>query len=501
VGAFSERAGGPGFSGGRPPAGDVGESGRDGVAPQLAPRLVGAGQFAHVGEAEGAERGGGDRGADTGLAVDHQRPVARQVVVDEGEAADVALHGAGDGAGVVLALGAHVEQEGVGDVVDSVGRHTRRRAGGEAVERGDVADHLVDARPREPVADPIGVSGVAGEDDQATRVDLRRDGVAGVGRELLALGREVGAGDVVGADRLGAAGVDQDEVVAQPVAQPGGREGRQRGALAEDGRARLVGSLHAAEVERRVGLALEQRLDEAFLVAGLHQRRPPAGELLVADGGARYGAERLAAGAARAMAGPHLDVVGQREEAVAQAGEEPLGAFEAGVDAAGGLVEQVGPADVADEDEVAGEVEAGLLAGGAVGHQERQVLGGMPRRVDGLEPHVAELDDVAVLQQRALEAVLPVRVALVRQVELGARARRELARTGLVIGVDVGLGDGGDAQAVVGGEREVGVGVAARVDHDGLPGRLAADQVAGLGQVLVVDVLEEHVVLPSLGRG
>jgi hypothetical protein len=67
--------------------------------------------------------------------------------------------------------------------------------------------------------------------------------------------------------------------------------------------------------------------------------------------------------------------------------------------------------------------------------------------------------------------------------------------------VDVRLGDGGDAQAVVGGEREVGVDVAARVDHDGLAGRLAADQVAGLGQVLVVDVLEEHVVLPSLGRG
>jgi hypothetical protein len=58
------------------------------------------------------------------------------------------------------------------------------------------------------------MGGVAGEHDQAARVDLRRDGVAGVGRELLALGREVGAWDVVGADRIGATGVDQDEVVA-----------------------------------------------------------------------------------------------------------------------------------------------------------------------------------------------------------------------------------------------------------------------------------------------
>jgi hypothetical protein len=72
--------------------------------------------------------------------------------------------------------------------------------------------------------------------------------------------------------------------------------------------------------------------------------------------------------------------------------------------------------------------------------------------VHGAEPDVAEADLVAVPERGAVEAVLPVGVPLVRQVEAGAGARGELARAGLVVGVDVGLGDGGDAQAVPGGE-------------------------------------------------
>ena len=177
---------------------------------------------------------------------------------------------------------------------------------------------------------------------------------------------------------------------------------------------------------------------------------------------------------------------------VAQAGEEPLGALEAGVDPAGGLVEQVRAADVADEDEVAGQEEAGRLGGRAVGHQERQVLGGVARGVDRLDAQVADRDDVVVVERLVVEAVATSRAAFGGQVEARAGARGELARAGLEVGVDVRLGDVGDAQPVARGERDEALDVAARVDHDRFAGRLAADQVARLGEVLVVDVLEQH---------
>jgi hypothetical protein len=192
------------------------------------------------------------------------------------------------------------------------------------------------------------------------------------------------------------------------------------------------------------------------------------------------------------VAGPHLDVVREREEVVAQAGEEALGAAEAGVDEAGRLVEQVGAADVADEHEVAGEEEAGMLGGGAVGHEERQVLRRVARGVDGLQADVADPDLAAVVELHPVEAVLPIVVALVGEVEGRAGALGELAAAGLVVGVDVRFGDGGDAHAVVLGEADEGVDVAAGVDDDGLAGGLAADEVAALGEVLVVDGLKQH---------
>jgi hypothetical protein len=66
-----------------------------------------------------------------------------------------------------------------------------------------------------------------------------------------------------------------------------------------------------------------------------------------------------------------LDVVRQGQELIPQAREQLLRSFEAGVDAAGCFVEQVRPAQVPGEDEVAREQVARLVAEGAVGDQER----------------------------------------------------------------------------------------------------------------------------------
>jgi hypothetical protein len=98
-----------------------------------------------------------------------------------------------------------------------------------------------------------------------------------------------------------------------------------------------------------------------------------------------------------------LDVVRQGQELFLQAGEELLGAGEAGVDAAGCLVQQVRAAQVPGEDEVTVEQVAGGVRERAVGNQEGQVLGG----VQGLDGDVARGDLVLVNQAFGPDAVLP----------------------------------------------------------------------------------------------
>ena len=61
--------------------------------------------------------------------------------------------------------------------------------------------------------------------------------------------------------------------------------------------------------------------------------------------------------------------------------------------------------------------------------------------------------------------------------------------------MDVGLGDGDDLHAVGCGQVLVDGDVAAGVDDDRLALGLAADQVAGLGEVFVIDALDKHVAL------
>ncbi len=244
-----------------------------------------------------------------------------------------------------------------------------------------------------------------------------------------------------------------------------------------------------------VGLAVEELGDEAFLVVGGQVGTPPRVEAFVADRGGGDGAQGLAAGAAGAVAGVDLDVVGQGQELIPQAREELPGAGEAGVDAAGGLVQQVRAAEVAGEDEVTGEQVAGGVGERAVGDQEGQVLGGVARGVQGLDGDVAQGDLVVVVQASGLEAVLPVGAALAGDVGGGAGRGGQFTGAGEEVGVDVGLGDGDDLHPVGGRERPVDLDVAAGVDDERLALGLAADEVAGLGEVFVVNALDEHVAL------
>ena len=58
--------------------------------------------------------------------------------------------------------------------------------------------------------------------------------------------------------------------------------------------------------------------------------------------------------------------------------------------------------------------------------------------------------------------------------------------------MDVRLSHGGDAEALVLGEVDIPVEVAVGIDDERLAGGRAADQIAGLGELFVVEHAQEH---------
>ena len=116
----------------------------------------------------------------------------------------------------------------------------------------------------------------------------------------------------------------------------------------------------------------------------------------------------------------------------------------------------------------------------------------MARGVHDLKLEVAQLEDVAVFEAHVGEFVAPVLAAFVREVQLCPGQPGKLARPGEEVGMDVRLSDFGDAHLVVCGDLQVGIHIALRVDDDGFARLLAADEVAGLGQRFIINMLEKH---------
>src|SRR5699024_5198069 len=140
--------------------------------------------------------------------------------------------------------------------------------------------------------------------------------------------------------------------------------------------------------------------------------------------------------------------------------------LEPGVDLAGGLVEQVGAAQISGEDEVAGEHVTRVLAEGTVGDQERQVFWGVSWGVACLDGDVADGDGVTVHETFGVETVLPVLASFTGDVNRGVGRRGQFSGPGEVVGVDVGLGHRHDLHVVFAGQVEVDVDVSAGIDHD-----------------------------------
>ena len=198
------------------------------------------------------------------------------------------------------------------------------------------------------------------------------------------------------------------------------------------------------------------------------------------------------------MGGPHLDEIGQFEETRNRLVQR-LRRLAHDADLAGGCLQQVRPAEITDEHEVARKNADRLLRRAtAVGDHERHVLRGMAGRVHGAELDLADVEGVAVVQQLDVVVAadrpyrMPLGPALVRQVQGRADAFGELARAGEKVGVDMGFRGGDDLQTFGFRNLEVAIDVALGVDDDRLAGALAADHVGVLGESIVGYTSNKH---------
>ena len=159
-------------------------------------------------------------------------------------------------------------------------------------------------------------------------------------------------------------------------------------------------------------------------------------------------------------------------------------------------LEQVRPADVADEDEVprGGGDRLGRMR--LIRHEKRQMLGRMARRVHHVERHVADLDPIAMLHQRRLliagKPVLPARVALVGEKQRRAGFRPQFAAARQKVGVNVRLSYVRHPRVLSARRVDVLIDVAIRIDDDRFTGDAATDQIAGLGEFRLEEPLDEH---------
>ena len=148
--------------------------------------------------------------------------------------------------------------------------------------------------------------------------------------------------------------------------------------------------------------------------------------------------------------------------------------------------EQVRPADVPDEERVSRQNRLRRFRLLPVGHDDRDGLGRVARRLEELQRHLPHADLVAVLDGNVRE----LRAGLLAEVDLRARPLGELAVAGDEVGVQVRLDHVPDAQALRLRRLDVDVDVTPGIDD----GRLAvrADQIGGLRETAEVELFEFH---------
>jgi hypothetical protein len=159
-------------------------------------------------------------------------------------------------------------------------------------------------------------------------------------------------------------------------------------------------------------------------------------------------------------------------------------------------LEKIRSADVADKNKIASESTERILAALQVGHEEGQMLWSMTGSMRNPKTNPTYVDPRAITKYcRALErpiGINPLTGSLSRKMENSARRIGQRARPRNKVGVDVRLRHVCDPDAI--GTRRANVLPSVRigVDDDRFARLFARDQVARLGQILVVKSSEKH---------
>jgi hypothetical protein len=186
------------------------------------------------------------------------------------------------------------------------------------------------------------------------------------------------------------------------------------------------------------------------------------------------------------MAGVEHEVVGKRQQPLGQRAIERARHVLHAVSAVG---VKIRPADVSDQQGVAGQHQPRLVTARAVGHDVGVVRGGVTRRGEGLQLGVAQPHALAVGERVMVE----LDARSLRQIRPRARARHQLRKPRDVIGLHVRLEHGDDRDPLALGELEVLVHeIDVRIDDRERTLRLAAEQVRRARRVVVQELAEVH---------
>ncbi len=130
------------------------------------------------------------------------------------------------------------------------------------------------------------------------------------------------------------------------------------------------------------------------------------------------------------------------------------------------------------------------------------MLGGMSRRMQRRHLDIADMEAIPLPEQCKIvaapcglpvePAVLPLLVTFGREVELRLGALGELAGAGEEVRVNVCLGHCRNAQSLAPGNLQIAIDIPLGIDHQSLARTLAADQVGGLRELLVIYHSKEH---------
>jgi len=438
----------------------------------------------------GLEEAGGDGGAIASGAVDEERAVPGESfhvldkMVERGEDA------AGDEFLAAFARGADVDGERrVGRAEDfggeggaeAVGFDQEVGAGFEGVEAVlEISGDVIEADAPEAHGGLVLAAGCGDDDDGVLAIEEGADPgcVLTAEADVDASGEMSGGefGGVAGIEDLGALRLELEEGVEGERIHFAGEGLIERGALlaVEDG--------VVVEVVGGVGLVGGDDVDELLLGHGLEG---VVGAALLAEGGDGFLAEGFAAERAGAVGGVDEAFVGEGEELGVEGIEEHVAELSGGP-AEGGA--EIGSADIADEEGVAGEDGVRFVGiGVAVEDEDGDGFGRVAGGFEDLESDLAEVEAVAVAEWG--ERVLGFGGGT--EADSGADAVAELEMAGDEIGVQVGEEDVLDGEVVLGGEGEVLVDVALGINDDGGGGGFVADEIGRVGETGEVELMED----------